>query len=163
MSLYREVKKLIKDWAKPDIVPTGDAQYDLGREHSYQACAEELQEAVADSEWSLKDATLIKRIDVRNLDPNLCCFIFGFGDEQPIFRVYSEDKTTFKDYYVRTGVTPFVKLVDDDVELKEYLSSKDDKDEVLRVMDFPEYALTAGRAKLLRPGEVWVKDDTKTD
>jgi len=104
---------------------------------------------------------LVRRIDVRKLNPKDCCFIFPFfpSESPPVFRIYNRAEGTFRDYTVRNGVTPFVQLVSDDFELKEYVEVRDGEEWYTTFeMDFPEFALTAGKARLLEPGEVWVAE-----
>lgn len=93
---------------------------------------------------------LLKRIDPRKLNPEDCCFIFHFPSEKrpAVFRIYNRKEGTFTDYQVAGGITPFVQLVSDDVELKEYQDGS-------KIMDFPEHALTCGKVPLLQPGEIW--------
>lgn len=97
---------------------------------------------------------LVKRTDPRMLNPENCCFIFPMLG-RPFFRVYHRDgKKSFTDYDVAAEVTPFVKLISDDVELKEYLQ---DDGEIMYLMDFPEPVLRSGPT-YLGPGEVWEPD-----
>ena len=100
---------------------------------------------------------LIRRIDPRKLNPANCCFIFSsFRKDYAVFRIYNRENKTFKDYRVATAVTPFVQIVDNDIELKEYIG---EDGEVEYLMDFPEHALTCGETPLLKPGEVWEAED----
>lgn len=102
---------------------------------------------------------IVKRTDPRMLNPENCCFIFPCRG-RPFFRVYHRDiphesgKKSFTDYDVASEVTPFVKLISDDVELKEYLQ---DDGEIKYLMDFPEPVLRSGPT-YLGPGEVWETD-----
>ena len=105
---------------------------------------------------------LIKRTDPRNLNPEDCCFIFPVRGK-PFFRVYHRESVSgqrisvagsFTDYDISAEVTPFVKLISDDVELKEY---RQDNGEIHYLMDFPECALS-DEVEPLGPGEVWNAD-----
>lgn len=99
---------------------------------------------------------LTKRTDPRNLNPDDCCFIFPMRG-RPFFRIYHRDAEKalfFTDYEIASEVSPFVKLISDDVELKEFLQ---DDGEIKYLMDFPECALR-DNVLPLGPGEVWQVD-----
>jgi hypothetical protein len=98
---------------------------------------------------------ILRRTNVQGLDPRDCCFIFPFPkeDRRPVFRRYLRDENgerngRFLDYEIRGGVTPFVKFVYDDVELKEILVAG----EVHYEMDFPEFVMNPKYSRLT-PGE----------
>lgn len=101
---------------------------------------------------------LIKRTDPGALDPNNCCFLF-YLNRSPVFRIYSRENNTFVDYEITDGITPFVKIVDGSIELKEYL---DKNGKLYRTMDFTEFALSCGKVALLEPGQVWKLSEADT-